>query len=115
VIAADTVKSLKFFAMRMEYDMQFMITAYDDIDPEALNRRLQVREQHFANVAPLKESGQFIAGGAILDDTGNMIGSTLYMDFASREKLDEWINNDPYVTNGVWHEIRVDPIKLAFR
>ncbi len=95
--------------------MQFMITAYDGTDVEALNRRLLVREAHLANVTPLQKSGQFIAGGAILDDDGKMIGSTLYMDFESREKLDEWLSNDPYVVNDVWRDIKVDPIKLALR
>lgn len=95
--------------------MQFMITAYDGTDTEALERRLRVREDHLAGAKQLEASGQFIAGGAILDSHGKMIGSTLYMNFESRGQLDEWLNNDPYVVNGVWLDIKVDPIKLAFR
>ena len=95
--------------------MQFMITAYDGTDPEALERRLRVREDHLAGAKHLKESGQFIAGGAILDGHGKMVGSTLYMDFESRDKLNEWLDSDPYVVNGVWLDVKVDPIKLAFQ
>ncbi len=44
-----------------------------------------------------------------------MIGSTLYVDFESREALDEWLNIDPYVTGGVWQDISVLPIRLAIK
>ena len=93
--------------------MQFLITAYDGEDPEAMNRRLAVREAHLAGMGLLKAAGHFIAGGAILDDDGNMIGSTLYVDFASREELDKWLNSDPYITGNVWQDISVQPIRLA--
>jgi uncharacterized protein YciI len=95
--------------------MQFMITAYDGTDADALKRRLQVREDHLAGAKQLQASGQLIAGGAILDDRGEMIGSTLYMEFESKEQLQEWLDSDPYVVNGVWLDIKVEPIKLAFR
>mgnify|MGYP000078838320 FL=1 len=95
--------------------MQFVITAYDGDDSEAMERRLAVREAHLAGIAPLKTTGNFIAGGAILDDDENMIGSTLYVEFPSREELDNWLINDPYVTGGVWKDISVQAIKLAFK
>jgi uncharacterized protein YciI len=39
----------------------------------------------------------------------------LYVDFASREALDQWLKNDPYVIGGVWVDIEVKPIRLVFR
>jgi uncharacterized protein YciI len=39
----------------------------------------------------------------------------LYVDFASREDLDRWLKSDPYVTEGVWVDIEVKPIRLALR
>lgn len=95
--------------------MEFLVIAYDGTDPEAKTRRLRVREAHLNGVREMKESGTFINGGAILNDSGEMIGSTLYLDFPSREALDTWLASDPYVTGGVWVNIEVRPIRLAFR
>ena len=47
--------------------MQFMIVAYDGQDEGALNRRLAVRDSHIAGAIALKNAGNLIAGGAILD------------------------------------------------
>ena len=95
--------------------MQFMITAYDGNDEEAMNRRMTVREDHLAGISVLIEGGNFIAGGAILDEADQMIGSTLYLEFTNREAMDNWLINDPYVTGGVWKDISVQPIRLALR
>ena len=93
--------------------MQYMIVAYDGTDPEALERRLAVREAHLKGAIALKESGNLIAGGAILNDAGQMIGSTTYVEFESREALDTWLVQDPYVTGDVWRDISITPIRLA--
>ncbi len=93
--------------------MQYMIIAYDGTDAEALSRRQAVRPAHLDGIRELKATGNIIAGGAILDDDDQMIGSTLYVEFDSREALDDWLNRDPYVTGGVWQDITVTPIRLA--
>lgn len=95
--------------------MQFMITAYDGNDEDALERRMTVRDAHIVGAKKLKEAGKLIAGGAILNEADQMIGSTLYAEFDSREELDQWLNNDPYVTGGVWKDITVLPIRLAIK
>ena len=95
--------------------MQFMITAYDGKDDAAMDRRMEARPAHIAGAAELKQVGKIIAGGAILDDDEQMIGSTLYVEFANREALDNWLNNDPYVTGGVWQDISVLPIRLTIK
>ena len=93
--------------------MQFMIVAYDGTDEDALNRRLAVRDSHIAGAIELKNKGNLIAGGAILDDAGSMIGSTTYVEFESRPELDAWLERDPYVTGDVWRDITITPIRLA--
>jgi len=93
--------------------MQFMIVAYDGTDEGALNRRLAVRDSHIAGAIELKNKGILIAGGAILDDAGRMIGSTTYVDFESRAELDAWLERDPYVTGDVWRDITITPIRLT--
>ncbi|MDG1514837.1 MAG: YciI family protein [Gammaproteobacteria bacterium] len=93
--------------------MQFMIVAYDGQDEGALNRRLAARESHIAGAIALKNAGHLIAGGAILDDAERMIGSTIYVDFASRADLDDWLQQDPYVIGDVWRDITISPIRLT--
>ena len=36
-----------------------------------------------------------------------MVGSVLLTDFASREEVEAWVADDPYVTGGVWKDIEV--------
>ena len=93
--------------------MQFMIVAYDGLDEGALNRRLAARESHIAGAIALKNAGHLIAGGAILDDAERMIGSTIYVDFASRADLDDWLQKDPYVIGDVWRDITISPNRLT--
>lgn len=93
--------------------MEFMIIAYDARDENAPARRLKVRKAHLKQAKIMKEKGHLIEGGAILDDEGQMIGSTLYCRFDSREQLDRWVANDPYVLGNVWIQVEVKPIRLV--
>lgn len=95
--------------------MQFMVTAYDGKDDGALNRRLSVRDAHIEGAHQLKEAGHLIAGGAILDEAEQMIGSTMFVEFDSKAELDQWLASDPYVTGNVWQDISVLPIRLAIK
>mgnify|MGYP006107868305 FL=1 len=95
--------------------MQFLVTAYDGKDDGALDRRMSVREAHINGANELKEAGHLIAGGAILDEAEQMIGSTMFVDFDSKAELDQWLASDPYVTGNVWQDISVLPIRLAVK
>ncbi len=95
--------------------MQFMIIAYDGKDEDDLNRRMSVREAHISRAKQSGEAGNLIAGGAILDAVEQMIGSTMFVEFDSREELDQWLANDPYVTGKVWQDITALPIRLAIK
>jgi hypothetical protein len=93
--------------------MQFLLTAYDETDSEALERRLKVRGEHLEKIALLKKSGEFVFGGAILDDDGKMIGSMIVYDFPDRQSLDAKLENEPYFTEGVWKKIEIRPFRMA--
>jgi uncharacterized protein YciI len=69
---------------------QYIITAYDYTDAGALQRRMQVRPSHFEGARKLKENGNFIMGGAILNDEGKMIGSVMVMQFENEEQMEIW-------------------------
>ena len=41
-----------------------------------------------------------------------MIGSTMIVDFESRDELDRYLETEPYVTGKVWENIDVTPCKI---
>ncbi|GAA4319298.1 hypothetical protein GCM10023149_17930 [Mucilaginibacter gynuensis] len=92
---------------------QYLITAYDYTDTEALNRRMNVRPHHLDGAKALKQSSNFITGGAILNDDGKMIGSVMIMQFESDEALEAWKQSEPYITQKVWETIDIKPFRVA--
>ncbi len=93
--------------------MQYLVIAWDGTDADALNRRLAAREAHLDGVKALKAEGKLLVGGAILDDEGKMIGSSVIVDFPSRADLDAWLQNDPYTKGNVWQRVEVRPFRAA--
>ncbi|HPL52650.1 MAG TPA: YciI family protein [Bacillota bacterium] len=93
--------------------MQFMITAYDGTDEKAMDRRLAVREEHLESVERRFNAGEHLYGAAILDDAGKMIGSIMIVDYPSKEELNKWLENEPYIIGDVWRKVEVKPCKVA--
>jgi len=87
--------------------------AYDGTDPDALNRRMAARPEHLEKVAGLKKNGEFLLGGAILNDEGKMIGSMIVYEFPDRKSLEERLKEEPYITGDVWQKIEIKPFRLA--
>jgi uncharacterized protein YciI len=92
---------------------QYLIIARDGKDDGALERRKNVRPVHLAGARKLKENNNFIIGGAMLDEDGNMRGSIMIVQFENQEKFQQWYDNEPYITGGVWKEIEVKPFRVA--
>ncbi len=92
---------------------QYVIHAFDGTDAEALNRRLAVRQAHFEHMSPYKSAGNFILGGAMLDDKGQMIGSTVVMQFESDADFQAYLDSEPYVQNKVWLDMKIFTFKTA--
>jgi uncharacterized protein len=93
--------------------MDFQINAYDFTDAAAIDRRMAARQAHLDKAKKMKAAGHLIAGGAMLDVTGKMIGSTLYLRFDTRAEVDAYIASDPYTTGKVWDRIEVKTIRLV--
>jgi uncharacterized protein len=93
--------------------MQFLITAYDGKDVNAVERRLSVRAKHLELGDRLVASGKMLFGVAILDDKQQMIGSALIVEFENRAALDDWLRIEPYVTGEVWADIKVEPCRVG--
>ena len=92
---------------------QYLIIAQDGEDDRALDRRKEVRPLHLTGAKKLKENGNFVLGGAMLDDDANMRGSIMIVQFASHEDFQKWYDNEPYITGGVWKKIEVRPFRVA--
>ena len=93
--------------------MQFLILGYDGIDPQAIDRRLAVRDAHIALGDKLRDSGNLLYGVAMLTDEGKMCGSVLVAEFESRIALDQWLAIEPYITGKVWERVEVVPCKVG--
>ena len=92
---------------------QYVIIARDGKDDEALNRRMNVRPVHLAGAAKLKANNNFVIGGAMLSDTGQMEGSVMIVQFETEDAFTSWYNSEPYITGGVWQTIEVKPFRVA--
>lgn len=92
---------------------QYLILAQDGTDSEAQERRLKARPFHIETAKKLKAAGNFILGGATLNESEAMNGSVMVVEFANEIALHEWLDNDPYVTQNVWKSVEVKPFKVA--
>ncbi len=92
---------------------QYLIIAWDATDANAQERRLRVRNEHLIGAKELKENGNFILGGAMLNDVGEMIGSTMVLQFANEEEFYKWKKNEIYILKGVWDRIEVHAFQVA--
>lgn len=91
--------------------MQFLINAHDH--PDALPRRLEVREKHIALGDKMRAEGTMLYAAAILDDGGEMKGSMIVCEFPDRAALDAYLEQEPYVTGNVWGVIDIRPCKVG--
>jgi len=96
--------------------MQFLVLGYDGRGTQAHQRRMAVREQHLEGSQRMYAAGRWQDSGALLDDTGMMIGSFIVCDYPSRKALEsEWLNREPYVVAKVWERIEIHPIRISPR
>ncbi|MBP5779813.1 MAG: hypothetical protein J6X34_01095, partial [Clostridia bacterium] len=54
-----------------------------------------------------------VCAGGLLDDEGKMKGSALVLDFPDRATLEEYLKNEPYVTEHVWDKIEVEVMNVV--
>ncbi len=93
--------------------MQFVVTALDGTDSDAAQRRHDSQRAHRELGYDMIAARQILFSTALLNDNGDTIGSMRVMDFPSRRELDEWLDYEPYVINGVWKEIDIKPCKMG--
>ena len=74
---------------------------------------MNIRPHHLDGAKSLKEGGNYILGGALLNDEGKMIGSVMVLQFESEEGLEAWKQSEPYITQKIWETVDVKPFKVA--
>ena len=89
--------------------MQFIITAHDG--ENMLEKRMAVRPRHLEGMAKLGK--HIVCAGGLLDDEGKPKGSVLVLDFGDSASLDEYLKNEPYVTEQVWEKIKVETLNVV--
>jgi uncharacterized protein YciI len=86
---------------------KYIIYAKDGTDDGALARRFATRAAHFEGTAALKAAGNYIEGGALVNDENKMIGSVLILQFEQKADLQAWLDIEPYIKQGVWGNIEI--------
>jgi uncharacterized protein len=92
---------------------QYLVTAYDYTDDGALKRRMDVRPHHLDGARELKANGNYVLGGAMLDDGGKMMGSIMILQFEDEEQLEAWKQSEIYITQKIWESVDIKPFRVA--
>ncbi len=85
--------------------------------PDSLSLRAKARPAHLERLNDLLNQGRLLIAGphpAIdVEDPGpaGFTGSLVIVDFPSLEEAQEWADQDPYVTGGVYQRVSVKPFK----
>jgi len=80
--------------------MRFALMTKDK--PGALEIRKSNRDAHLAYI---KETGVVEMAGPMLDDAGEMCGSLIVLEVEDMVAAQEWAENDPYATAGLFDEV----------
>ncbi|MBR6090745.1 MAG: hypothetical protein IKP86_12485 [Anaerolineaceae bacterium] len=89
--------------------MQYVIKAYDG--ENMLEKRMEVRPRHLENMS--KVNGKIICAGGLLTGEGRMKGSVLILEFENKELLDDYLASEPYIIEGVWEKVEVEPMNVV--
>lgn len=92
---------------------QYIVTGYDYTDEGALQRRMDVRPHHLDGIKAMKAKGNYLIGGALLNEEEKMIGSVMILQFESDEELAAWQQGEIYISQKVWETVDIKPFRVA--
>lgn len=96
-------------------DMWYVIIGEDY--ENSLEKRLSVREQHLQRLTTLQQENRLLlAGPNPAEDTedpgqAGFTGSIIVAQFDSLQAAQQWADEDPYVSAGVYKNVTVKPFK----
>ena len=76
--------------------------------PGALQIRLDNREAHLAHI---EASGIVEMAGPLLDESGEMCGSLIVLEVTELSQAQDFVDNDPYGTAGLFQSVTLDTWK----
>ncbi|MEO8343962.1 MAG: YciI family protein [Gallionella sp.] len=88
--------------------------------PNSTDRRIAARPAHVARLQELQRQGRLLLAGpfpvvdAVDPGVAGFTGSLIIAEFTSLPAAHEWAKADPYVTAGIYAEVRVQPFKKTF-
>lgn len=98
--------------------MLYAIIGQDIAD--SLKKRIEARPAHLARLQALQASGRLVLAGpfpavdAVDPGEAGFTGSLIVAEFASLAAAQQWADADPYMTAGVYRDVRVQPFKQVF-
>src|SRR5262245_52038198 len=72
--------------------------------PDAVHRRVPYRDAHLSRARELQAAGHLIAAGAFADPVD---GALLIFRARTREQVEAWVADDPYVKAGLWPTVTI--------
>ena len=93
--------------------MHYIVWAKDGTGEDIAERRNTAEQDHITYSNFAAESGEQVLGVDILNQEQKMNGSVMVVEFDSIERVKEWLDNEPYVTNGVWQDIQIFPCQIG--
>lgn len=91
----------------------------EDVE-NSLERRKTARPAHLERLQQLQDAGRLVLAGphpAIDSDNpgdAGFTGSLVVAEFNSLEEAQTWADADPYITAGVYAQVKVKPFKQVF-
>jgi len=91
--------------------------------PNALEKRLKVRQEHLSGLKGKIEAGIVVFGGATLSkqpaegEGPDMTGSIMLIKANTEQDIRDFLENDPYTKGGAWNprEAKIFPFRCAVR
>ena len=83
--------------------------------PDSLSLRLTARPAHLLRLQALQDAGRLVLAGPnpAIDNadpgTAGFTGSVIVAEFSSLEEAQQWAEEDPYITAGVYAKVTVKP------
>ncbi len=83
-----------------------------------VEKRIATRPAHVARLEQLDDEGRLIVAGALPKDPRNpqagFYGSTIIVDFESREAVEAWVAEEPFLKEGIYSHIDIKSFNKAF-
>lgn len=83
--------------------MLYVIIGFDG--PNGKNKRPIYRPAHLERLNTLDTQGKLVLAGPLTDGTGSLI----VMEASSLTEAEQFAQEDPYVTNGIFEKVSIHP------